>query len=123
MREQLRQLQDAEKGTVLTVRKIQYLGFSAPTHLEEHFKTFGPVSYVLVPQSHVRSSFLPSGIKKRQATIRQRPAHLGFVIMGTPAAAQAAFDAGSQHTIGEASVILEPFDEARWKTADAEEQP
>jgi len=121
MREQLRLLKDKDHRCVILTRRIQYLGFSASTELENHFKAFGPVHHVLVPRSHVKSSYLPTGSRRRQATVRQRPAHLGFVIMDSAAGAEAAFAAGAEHAIGGNTIILEPFDEARWR-AGAEEQ-
>jgi hypothetical protein len=121
MRDQLRLLKDKERSCVILARRIQYLGFSASAQLEDHFRAFGPVQNVLVPQSHVKSCYLPSGSKKRQATVRQRPAHLGFVIMQCASGAEAAFAAGTEHTIGGATVVLEPFDEARWKAGSDEQ--
>ncbi|CAK0835830.1 unnamed protein product [Prorocentrum cordatum] len=112
MRDQLRVLKDQERNCVILARRIQYLGFSASTQLENHFKAFGPVKDVLVPQSHV---------KNRQAAVRQRPAHLGFVVMASAAGAEAAFEAGTEHVIGGATIILEHFDETRWKAGSDEQ--
>ncbi|CAK0879514.1 unnamed protein product, partial [Prorocentrum cordatum] len=122
MRDQLRLLKDKEHSCVILTRKIQYLGFTASEQLEEHFRAFGRVQDVLVPRSHVKSSYLPSGSKKRQATVRQRPAHLGFVVMENAAGAEAAFAAGTEHKIGETTIVLEQFDEARWGISPDEQR-
>jgi hypothetical protein len=109
LRDQLRLLKDRDHRCVIMVRKIQYLGFSASELLADYFGTFGSVQDVLVPQSQARSAKAP------QETVRQRPAHLGFVIMESAAGVEAAFAAGAEHIVGGAAIILEPFDEARWQ--------
>ncbi|CAK0879335.1 unnamed protein product [Prorocentrum cordatum] len=83
MRDLLRMLKDKEHRCVILTRRIQYLGFSAPTQLEDHFGAFGPVQE-------------------------------------TAAGAAAAFAAGAEHEIGGATIVLEPFDEARWKAGSGE---
>jgi hypothetical protein len=109
MRDQLRLLKERDHRCVIMVRKIQYLGFSASELLADYFGTFGSVQDVLVPQSQARSC------KGAHAAVRQRPAHLGFVIMESAASVKAAFATGAEHIVGGAAIILEPFDEARWQ--------
>lgn len=119
MRDSLRDLEDVEHSCVILARRIQYLGFSASTQLEGHFKTFGTVQCVVVPQSHVKPTKTPSeaGSSSDQPAPagRQRPANLAFVIMESAAGAEAVLAAGTEHTIGGAKIVLEPFDGTRWK--------
>jgi hypothetical protein len=118
MRDQLRELEDVEHNCVMLARRIQYLGFSASTQLEDHFKAFGPVQCVVVPQSHVKPVKPPSEAgsgSERAEPVRQRPANLAFVIMESAAGADAALAAGKEHLIGGATIVMEPFDGTRWK--------
>jgi hypothetical protein len=114
LRHQFRQLDGVEHSCVILVRKIQYLGFSASTQLENHFKAFGPVQDVVLPQSHTKPS-LPSESNNRVETVRQRPTNLAFVIMERTAGAEAALAAGTEQLIGGVTVVLDPFDGTRWK--------
>jgi hypothetical protein len=115
MRDQLRQLEDVGPGCVILARKIQYLGLSASTLIEHHFKAFGPVQDVVVPSSHVKPCRLPSESDDRAEAVRQRPANLAFVVMESAAGAEAALAAGTEQLIGGTTVVLEPFDGTRWK--------
>jgi hypothetical protein len=60
--------------------------------------------------------------KSRLAAVRQRPAHLGFVIMESAADADAALKAGTEHMIGGATIVLDPFDATRWKVGSDKHQ-
>lgn len=81
LRAHLERMNREDQRCILVARRINRLGFQSPTLLEEYFQRFGGAKHVLVAHSRVKPS------TKRPA-YRIRPAGLGFVVMGSPEAAE-----------------------------------
>lgn len=118
MREHLQELRSVDHRRVIRVRKIHVLGFQSPGILKAYFEHYGPVESVLVAHSHVRSCYLPSGVKKREVTTRLRPAHLGFVVMQSVEAAAAALADPLCGAVAGAVISVERFE----KRSDDDEE-
>lgn len=113
MKKGLESLRDYDADRVLIVRKIKKLGFESPELLRKYFSQFGGVKDV-----HVANSMMKPSAKR--PTGRLRPAALGFVVMASADAAQAALAHGSSHTV--CSVQIEVSDFSPFKdTGDASE--
>jgi hypothetical protein len=96
LRIHLRELEAANPQCVLSVRKINRLGFDSRALLERHFAWYGVPSQVLVAHLRVKSS------GRRPA--RTRPAGLGFVVMATVADAERVLSLGEKQLIGDVDI-------------------
>ncbi|CAK0903197.1 unnamed protein product [Prorocentrum cordatum] len=106
MRAHLEELRGKGGGRTLVVRKIQRLGFDSPEKLKAHFEQYGAVEGVLINHSYVRST----GRRAKQApATRVRPAHLGFVVMGSAAGAEAAASDGETHLVLGNAIEVQKF--------------
>lgn len=103
MRAHLEELRGKGSGRTLVVRKIQRLGFDSPEKLKAHFEQYGEVECVLINHSYVRNTrrgAFESALQAKQVpATRVRPAHLGFVVMGSAAGAEAATGDGETHLV------------------------
>merc|ERR1719281_681094 len=102
MRMQLQALQAKDPGSVLIARKLHRLGFNSAQKLQDHFSWYGTVKEVLVPHSRVKAS------PGRRA--RTRPAAIGFVVMWSAEAANAAIEDGDEHLIEGIQINVQAFE-------------
>lgn len=102
MRMQLQALQAEDPGSVLIARKLHRLGFNSAQKLQMHFSKYGGVREVLVPHSRVKAS------PGRRA--RTRPAAIGFVVMWSAEAANAAIADGNEHLIEGIQINVQAFE-------------
>jgi hypothetical protein len=103
LRQHIRDLSVKNVSKILTVRKINHLGFKSPELLRAHFSQYGVVDMVRVAHSRVVTG----------SNTRVRPGSLGFVVMKTEAGVQAAMDAGEKQMVGsynQRQVTLRRFD-------------
>lgn len=84
-----------DDARVLSVRKINHLGFHSAPALQTYFSSFGTVQRVMVTPTVVKCKPGLSGNEKKRA----RPAGLGFVVMSTAAEAQAVLSRGETHIV------------------------
>lgn len=101
LRLHLRELDAAHPKCVLSVRKINRLGFDSRALLERHFAWYGVPSQVLVAHLRVKSS------GRRPA--RTRPAGLGFVVMASESDAERVLAQGEKQTIGDVEILVSRF--------------
>jgi len=100
----LRILEDEGPDCLLIVRRISKLGFKASRSLKKHFSTFGPVLKVLLAHSTARQ------YQDQQFHVKRRPSNLGFIQMGTAAAANAVLAGGLAQEIEGVSVNVARFE-------------
>jgi hypothetical protein len=106
LRDDLERLKDYDAQQCLIVRRIKRLGLGSPEILRDHFSGFGGVKEMLISHSFEKKS------AKCRAD-RVRPAALGFIIMDSVDAAQAALKAGPTLMISGVDVevkVFEPLD-------------
>lgn len=101
LRIHLQELEVADPQCVLSVRKINRLGFDSRALLERHFAWYGVPSQILVAHLRVKSS------GRRPA--RTRPAGLGFVVMATEADAERVLALGEKQLIGDVEILVSRF--------------
>jgi len=87
---------------VLSVRRINRLGFDSPKFLQAYFAKFGTVERVMVAHTTVKAK-TPSGQNKA------RPAPLGFVVMSKAEEVQAALKLGEAHTLEGVEITVQSF--------------
>jgi len=104
LRTNLRDLANQDPGLVVIVRKINRLGLNSPEMLHKYFSQFGEVERVMVSHSKAKSIY-------GKASVRVRPAGLGFLVMRTPEAVQAALRMGSEHVVEGTTINVLPFEE------------
>lgn len=102
LRKDLEALRSLPDKRVIIVRKIKPLGFASVEALREYFRKFGPVEDVIVPHSSTRPG-------PRRGLGRMRPGVMGFVVMGSSEAAQAAMDLEGSHVVRDVSVEVAWF--------------
>lgn len=103
LRTNLRDLSNLDASRVLVVRRIHTLGLDSRTLLEAHFSQFGTVESVLAGHSKGKSIF-------RNGAARVRPARLGFVLMASAEAVEAALAAGAEHEVNGAMIGASRFE-------------
>jgi len=96
----LRDLAFIDDTRVLSVRKINALGFDSSPLLQTYFSKFGTVDRVMVA---------PTVVKCGTQKYRARPPGLGFVVMSTSEEVQAVLNCGETHTVGSAEIRACPF--------------
>jgi len=112
LRKNLKDLASLDPRLVLIVRKINRLGLESPRMLETYFSQFGAVDKVMVSHSRAKSIY-------GKASVRVRPAGLGFMVMCSPEAVEAALRLGSDHDVEGTTINVLPF-EARGPGEDQE---
>lgn len=105
LRKDLEMLKQYPDKRILIVRKIKALGFQSTRLLQEHFSQFGDVETVIVPHSATKPS-------KKRAQGRIRPGVLGFVVMGSTDAAEAAMHSGDRQSVCDASIEVAWFNDS-----------
>jgi len=95
MQDVMHSLHSVDQEQVVIVRRIKQLGFGSASTLRRHFEQFGRVSRVLVSHSHLQS--------------RVRPASLGFVVMASCRAAEAALAAGAEQVVQGNTISVGPY--------------
>jgi len=103
LRTNLRDLTLLDPTRVLVVRRIHTLGLDSRTVLEAHFSQFGTVESVLAGHSKGKSIF-------RNGAARVRPARLGFVLMTSAEAVEAALASGAEHEVKGAMICASRFE-------------
>jgi len=91
-----------DDARVVSVRKINALGFGSAALLQDYFSKFGTVDRVMVAPSVVKS-------KVSWGKPRARPAGLGFVVMQTSEQAQAVLKHGETHSVEGMDIKALPF--------------
>lgn len=103
LRTHLRELQNIDHERILLVRKINRLGFEAPTILKCHYSHYGAVDRVLVAQSHVKSPTRPG-------LACLRPSGLGFVVMVSSEDAQKVLSLGEEQVVQGVTIYTYAFE-------------
>jgi len=114
LREDLMRLREFDADRCLIVRRIKRLGLDSGDLLRVYFEQFGAVSDVLVAHSFERKS-------PKCRCDRIRPAALGFIVMGTADAAQAAISAGPSLEVGNVHITVKKFEAFQDDGIDHEE--
>jgi hypothetical protein len=94
----LHDLAQLEGDRVLMVRKINHIQGDPAAALKAYFSKFGTVERVMM--SATRSTTKPT---------RLRPATIGFLVMDTYDAVQAALAAGPDHVVADVTIITSTF--------------
>lgn len=92
LRHDLEKIKSYPDGRALICRRIKQLGFDSGELMREHFEQYGPVTEVLVAHSITKPS-------AKRTKGRVRPAAVGFVVMGSQEAVEAALAAGEQQSV------------------------
>jgi hypothetical protein len=100
----LNDLEQEDPACVFFVRQISKLGFKSPEILREHFEQYGPVSKVLVSNSHDKSSDVPF-------PVRLRPSGMGFVLMERAEDAAKALAQGEVHVVNGVQIVTRAFEQ------------
>lgn len=100
---QLEELESEDAACVLSVRKIQKLGFESAQLLAEHYSKYGAVKRVLVSNSHEKTPPTP------ELRTRMRPSGLGFVVMRSREDAAAALAEGDIQNIAGIAIEVREF--------------
>lgn len=98
----LRDLTLMGPGRALMVRKINRLGFESAALLQDHFSKFGTVERTMVSHTRARTRGRPKA--------RERPATVGFVVMGSVEEAEAALSHGVDHIVEGEHVFVFRFE-------------
>jgi hypothetical protein len=98
LRSFLLELAHMDDACVLSVRKINKLGFGSAPLLQTYFSKFGTVQRVMVA---------PTVVKCKSQKTRMRPACLGFVVMKTAAEVDAALQLGEAHIVSPSGEAVE----------------
>jgi len=91
--------QMGDNSRVLSVRRINRLGYDSAPILQDYFAKFGTVQRVLVAPTTIKSG----GQKK------SRPAGLGFIVMSKSEEVQAALKHGEAHTLQGVEIMVQSF--------------
>jgi len=102
----LKELALIDDARVVSVRKINVLGFGSAPLLQDYFSKFGTVDRVMVAPSVVRSESKSGRVKSES---KARPAGLGFVVMQTPEEVQAILNHGETHSVAGVDIKACPF--------------
>jgi len=101
----LKELDKEDPQQILIVRKISRLGFQSAERLKKYFERFGPISKVLLSNSHAKES--------GSSGIRLRPSGIGFVVFEDSADAEKALAEGEDHTVNDVEICLRAFERRR----------
>lgn len=91
-----------EDSRVVSIRKINALGFDSGPMLQDYFSKFGAVERVMVAPTRVTSQVA-------FGKPRARPPCLGFVVMQTSEAAEAILKHGETHSLAGVDIKACPF--------------
>merc|ERR1719174_364648 len=97
----LKLLESEDPLCVLSVRKINRLGFDSKAILERYFAWHGVATKVLVAHLKVKQS--------GHRPARSRPAGLGFVVMASRDDAVNVLHQGERQMIGDVEIVVQPF--------------
>lgn len=101
LQQHLKMLESEDPLCVLSVRKINRLGFDSKAILERHFAWHGVAIKVLVAHLRVKQA--------GHRPARSRPAGLGFVVMASREDALNVLYQGERQMIGDVEIIVQPF--------------
>jgi len=91
-----------DDSRVVSVRKINALGFGSAPMLQDYFSKFGTVDRVMVAPTVIKS-------KETFGKSRTRPAGLGFVVMQTSEEVEAILKHGETHSLAGVDIKVCPF--------------
>jgi len=101
LQQHLQLLESEDPLCVLSVRKINRLGFDSKAILERHFAWHGVATKVLVAHLKVKQA--------GHRPARSRPAGLGFVVMASREGARNVLHQGERQMIGDVEITVQPF--------------
>lgn len=101
----LKELSTMDDSCVISVRKINRLGFESGPVLQAYFEKFGKVERVMVAPTQVRNKSVAANGKPRM-----RPAGLGFVVMSTPEEVKTALAHGEEQVVEGVEIAVYSFE-------------
>lgn len=110
----LKRLDEFDPRCVVSVRKINRLGFAAEGWLRAHFEQYGPVEEILLSGAQELLEYYcadeDGAARCRSTKARLRPSGFGFVLMANVDAAEAAIGCGGIQVVGGIEVTVQRFE-------------